>query len=319
MFFSRILYLRISKVAILFVGFTVMSDYKANLIIPGFPKTGTSSLHDYLNQHPEINMSKKKEPHFFSVDKQWKKGRAYYNELFDKSSNIVFRGESSTTYCIWPEAIRKISENVKSPKIIILLRDPVQRLISHYKWMYKLGLETDDILNAVERESMFDFHPDKPVHGCYRSYIEFSLYSKYIPLWTNQFGASSIYLVSSEQLLKDPLMILNNCFNFLGLSPLDTIDVINNNRTEEVSVVRSKLISHKSANRLRYRIPLKYQHWLRNQALIKFIWQRASLGKFLVVPSISDKDVRMLELRLKKEVAFYNDIFQRNLENKVGL
>ncbi|HEY9134269.1 MAG TPA: hypothetical protein VIM85_00570, partial [Pseudomonadales bacterium] len=79
-----------------------------NLFIPGSAKSGTSSLHEYLNQHPDISMSSEKEPHFFCI-KRNKKEAFEYEKLFENEKK--YRGESSTGYMVFhgvPERIKKI-------------------------------------------------------------------------------------------------------------------------------------------------------------------------------------------------------------------
>ncbi|MEA3642075.1 MAG: hypothetical protein VBE63_19355, partial [Lamprobacter sp.] len=112
-----------------------------NLVVPGFPKSGTSSLHEYLDLHPQINMSRHKESHFFAIEKHWNKGWDYHNSLFNISKDYSYYGESSTIYCISEKSIERIQSSLKSPKFIFLLRHPVQRVLSHYRWLCALGLE----------------------------------------------------------------------------------------------------------------------------------------------------------------------------------
>ena len=80
-----------------------LSDQRLpNLFIPGAGKSGTSSLHKYLNQHPDIYMSKNKEPHFFCHDdfnSKWEAYLQFYQEGIDKR----YRGESSTGYMVFPK------------------------------------------------------------------------------------------------------------------------------------------------------------------------------------------------------------------------
>ena len=57
-------------------------QYRCNLIVPGFPKSGTSSLHDYLNLHPDICMSSPKECHFFAIENRYENGCKFHNKIF---------------------------------------------------------------------------------------------------------------------------------------------------------------------------------------------------------------------------------------------
>src|SRR5205809_6736903 len=115
---------------------------RCNLIIPGFGKSGTASLHSYLALHPDICMSEPKEPGFFAISEAWRRGPEWYDTFFDDDGKPrCWYGESSTIYSIWEPALKRIKESLHSPKFIVLLRDPVQRLISHYKWYWAYGWE----------------------------------------------------------------------------------------------------------------------------------------------------------------------------------
>src|SRR5437764_6469248 len=127
---------------------------KCNLIILGFPKSGTSSLHEYLALHPDICMSREKEPQFFSISTQWERGFAWYDSLFeDEGRPRRWYGESSQSYSGWEPALQRIKAYLEEPRFIVLLRHPVDRLISHYRWLWAMDLESRPILKAVQEEN----------------------------------------------------------------------------------------------------------------------------------------------------------------------
>lgn len=219
------------------------SDYLCNLIIPGAAKSGTSSLHEYLNQHPKICMSRSKEPHHFSRIKKYELGARSHNELFDYSFEAQVFGESSTGYMIWPDSIKKISKNLDNPKIIMVLRDPVKRAFSHYRWRFRLGLEKRSFIEAVAKDG-FGYDPEKPDKLGYKSYLQFSQYSKYCPMWFEEFGKDNCLLVSSAELKNEPIKILNECFNFLKLSPLESVDSVFANQTDSAPTMSSSSLKN---------------------------------------------------------------------------
>lgn len=78
---------------------------KCNLVVAGFAKCGTTSLHKYLDLHPRICMSSRKEPHYFSLKAAYAKGSGWYDSLFDHSTaESTLFGESSTSYSTWEPA-----------------------------------------------------------------------------------------------------------------------------------------------------------------------------------------------------------------------
>jgi hypothetical protein len=196
---------------------------KVNLFIPGFGKSGTSSLHVYLNQHPDISMSVIKEPHFFSRRQSFVRGFEHYNTLFESSSNKKYFGESSTTYIGSKIAIDRIKEYVKNPKFIVLVRNPIDRIYSHYTWLYSLGLETLPLREAVLKDMDTVFDADVDIEGNFKNYLFFSKYGTLLSSYISNFGAENIKIITTESLNKDVIGTLNECFEFLKLEKLTSI------------------------------------------------------------------------------------------------
>lgn len=193
-----------------------MSDYLCNLIIPGAAKSGTSSLHEYLGAHPMISMSSKKEPHHFCLDNRYDEGAKVHNALFEKKPNAQYFGESSTGYLPWRKAAERIVRDLDSPQVIMILRHPVARCFSHYRWRYRLGLEKRSFLEAIQRDG-FGYDPEKPTKHGYMAYLEFSQYSRHCTAWQDLFGQNNCLFISSEDMLRDQQSTLDCCFEFLGL------------------------------------------------------------------------------------------------------
>ena len=118
-----------------------MKNYICNLMIPGAAKSGTSSRHDLLGQHRDIDMSKPKEPQHFSFDDLYEGGAEAHNGPFRSDGTYRYHGESSQCYMFHPVAMRRIKQHLPSPKIILRLRDPVAQLWSQYQWNYRRAVE----------------------------------------------------------------------------------------------------------------------------------------------------------------------------------
>ena len=105
-----------------------------NLLIVGAAKSGTTSLHNYLKQHPQIFMSAHKEPHFL-INSEIGENRIHkavlkfddYKQMFKTQKNYLFKGESSVMYLAYPQySIKNIKKYLSSKvKIIIMLRNPI--------------------------------------------------------------------------------------------------------------------------------------------------------------------------------------------------
>jgi hypothetical protein len=202
-----------------------------NLFIPGAGKSGTSSLHDYLSQHPEIYMSKIKEPQFFGVNKQYKKGWDWYSKLFEGSENFKVRGESSTGYLTFPQVIERIKESISEPKFIFIFRNPIDRAYSHYWWLRGMGYEDKSFRDAFLFDLDEEPNPDCHIGAGYKYYYQFGCYAKWLSRYYDVFGKDCIHIITSEQLKEKPIETLNSCTEFLSVKPFNSVNKTLSNKT----------------------------------------------------------------------------------------
>jgi hypothetical protein len=283
-----------------------MSEYKCNLIIAGVGKSGTSSLHSYLETHPKICMSDPKEPHFFSIDAVWKSGVSYHNGLFPGKAGATVFGESSTTYFSSEIAMRRIKNELHNPKVIVVLRDPVGRVISHYRWVYSLGLEKRPFLQAI-KESGYDFDPNVSIEGrCYMSYLEFSLYSKWVPKLQEVFGAENLLILRADDLKDHPDLVVDRCCEFLGVEKVDRILPAEQNRTEDI-VIRSQYPLLAS---LRMGIPAPARHLAKRLVpkLVELINRLSIRTRKVMLPTISEVEKKIVADILAEEIKYFSSV-----------
>lgn len=203
---------------------SVSSDIKAwfpNLFIPGAMKAGTTTLYYCLNQHPDIYMAQDKEPSFFTNDRTFDLLHEYYQPLFKKGIGCRYRGEASVTYMGSIKAVQRIKELAYNPRFIFILRNPVNRAISHYNFYQGRGFENRDFRQAFCGSLRVPYDEDhiSPAYytrGCYTQWIE---------IYQQTFGKKSIHLITTEALQKQPQQTINSCFSFLGLSQLSAINI----------------------------------------------------------------------------------------------
>ena len=108
---------------------------KPNFFIIGAAKAATTSLASILEQHPQAAIAQGKEPHFFSIDERYQAGWAWYGQFFQHVKNQTAIGDASTSYSrlrYHPETIRRIQNAVAQPKIIYMVRHPLERMESAY-------------------------------------------------------------------------------------------------------------------------------------------------------------------------------------------
>lgn len=138
---------------------TVPLRMRPEFLIAGAMKCGTTSLYNYLGQHPRVAKARKKELHYF--DWNYHLGPVWYASQFPVSSwhglsrsarPTVITGEASTDYLFHPRALERIVDALPSVKLIVLVRNPVDRAYSHYHHERKQGVETATFEQAVAEE-----------------------------------------------------------------------------------------------------------------------------------------------------------------------
>jgi sulfotransferase family protein len=186
-----------------------MSAVMPNLFIVGAPRAATTSLYDYLSSQPDVFMSPLKEPNFFSDQRM---ERHAYARLFSDADGFAHVGEASTTYLAneaAPERIKRVSPQAR---IVVSLRDPVERAYSDFLYSVREGLEQRSIsfAEAVRAElSCPDTQPG--------NYLEYSDYLPGLRRYEEHFGRDSMLVVFFEELLNDPDSVLQELLAFLGL------------------------------------------------------------------------------------------------------
>ncbi|EDX84828.1 Sulfotransferase domain superfamily [Synechococcus sp. PCC 7335] len=186
-----------------------------NLIIIGAMKSGTTSLHYYLDLHPDISMSRQKELDFFIAHKTWKKGVQWYRDNFADQTAKIY-GESSpnyTNYPRWKGVPERMFSVVPNAKIIYLLRDPIERMISHYLHAYTSGIESKSVEEALT----------KPLEKNW--YIARSQYFMQLQQYLQFFPDSNVLLITSEKLSKFPQETMKKVFDFIGVDSEFDLDV----------------------------------------------------------------------------------------------
>jgi hypothetical protein len=212
--------------------------------IIGAAKAGTTSLHYYLDQHPEVQMSLNKEPNFFSGPEN---GNPYplgrisrledYERLFDPS--FAVRGEASVCYTHHPRregTPERIKELVPDAKFVYVVRDPIERSVSQYK--YRVALEG-------ERRSLAEALGD--LSDPYSHCICPSLYASQLDRYLSHFPQERLMVVDHADLLGDRRSALREIFAFLAVD--ESVDASQFN--EELNTSREHRVYPQAYARLR--------------------------------------------------------------------
>lgn len=182
-----------------------MSKTPPDFIIVGAMKCGTTTLASQLRAQPGIFMTTPKEPNFFSDDAVFAQGQSWYEQLFANAAPGDICGEASTHYTklpTLPQALPRLLATGARPKIIYMIRNPVERAVSQYIHEWSTGKMGHDISAA------FDNHP---------RLIDYSRYGFQIAPWVEAFGAGAVHLASLEEMERTPQQVLEQVCAFLGL------------------------------------------------------------------------------------------------------
>ncbi len=255
----------------------IKQHFKPNFFIPGAAKSGTTSLHELLDTHPDISMSNEKEPVYWN-NKLFNEFEnleiSRYLNLFEQ--DVKIKGESTTSYMYYESFIRNVKNNFQqSPKFIFILRNPIDRYISHCNWLKGLGRENRRIDEIIKDEKYLDFeeYEDYP-----KQYYQFGLYNKWISRFIENFGKGNIKIVTFEKLVSERLNTLNSCFEFLGVSKMRSVKFIKSNKTNKVI------------------FPTIY-HFLRKSSIGKMKYTR--VGKYFLPKKIRTKIKKLIKIAIK--------------------
>ena len=200
-----------------------------NALIIGAQRCGTGSLYKYLGAHPCVVPSLRKETEFLS--RRFSMGLGWYRAHFPTQSRPLppfrpFTFEATPDYLFHPRAAERAAALVPDVKIVVLLRDPVERAYSQYRHMVRLGFETLPFDAALEAEAS-RIRPDieamaqDPLHYC-RAFLHFSyasrgLYAEQLERWLDRFPRDRFLFLRSEGMYAEPATTYKHVLAFLGL------------------------------------------------------------------------------------------------------
>lgn len=248
-----------------------------NLFIVGAPKAGTTSLHRYLDQHPEIFMSPEKEPSFFGaeldeVERDQPPAREArekaYLSLFDEATDERYLGEATPFYLWHPDVPERIANARPDARIVISLRDPVDRAYSHYLMEHREGREDESFIDAIQA----DLDAEITNHLADRMYIAPGRYCEQVERYLDVFGEDQVFVMTLGDLKQDARGLLEEIVAFLGLDtgPVAEIDLERHySYREPRSELARKIRNDERVKKLaRMVFPLKLREFLGDQVLL---------------------------------------------------
>ena len=217
-----------------------------NFLIIGAAKSGTTTMYEYMLQHPEVYMPVVKEPCFFDEAMTWKNGIGWYMSLFAEAKEHQICGEASTNYTRWPQ-VRGVPEKIKAvapdAKLIYVMRDPIKRAYSHYIHRWSKELHRSEPVSM----GFMEFVTNDPM--C----IDSSKYNMQIQEYLKFFPLNQMLLVVFENLIENPNDVMNQVFRFLNLDLISVSQTpVKANSSDEylVGAIRAKVAERFRGNAL---------------------------------------------------------------------
>lgn len=217
-------------------------------LVIGASRSGTTSLHHYLGQHPEIFMCSRKSPNFFVSEdpiparegpvarqmmSQWVANRQAYEALFSGAREGSVVGEVSPVYLQSWGAPERIRDLCPEARLVAILRDPAERAWAHYMGRIRDGLDNRESFEAVLEAELEEGLPDEVAFG---SYLGCSRYGHFLSRYFEVFPREQIQVCLFEELRDSPRDLLDDVFSFLAVdpSPSTAISMARHHQTGQV-------------------------------------------------------------------------------------
>jgi hypothetical protein len=287
-----------------------------NLFIVGAAKSGTTSLHNYLNQHPDVFMCTPKEPHFL-INNEIGKDRIpvgicsenEYRNLFIEGKGEKYRGESSVMYLMFPEiVIPKINQQYgEDCKIIIILRNPIERAYSGFQHVKRYNVKEDctDFKSAwnISEERYFSKLDMTPASR----YKKLGMYHKQVKSYLD--GIKNVHIIIYDDYQNDFQNEMIKVFNFLG------IDIINIDSAKEHMVGGWQWEDERIKNLMMKKTPIRsvLKFLIPFKGIRKNIRKNIQKRNTSEVAIISDKDKVMLKEFYKADIKKLSELINRDL------
>jgi hypothetical protein len=283
---------------------------KPDFFIVGAAKSGTTSLYSYLIQHPTIFMPELKEPHFFG---EWHpatgvKNLEEYLNLFARVPEEIRAGEATTAYLYSSSGAQEIKRFQPIAKIIMILRNPVDRAYSNY-WEQREGKywESREPVETLSFEEALEAEPERIQQGWGYAfhYVACGHYAEQVARYLDVFGYDAVRVYLFEDLVVDAEAVCRDVFSFLEVDPNYPIKVAKAYNPSGPS--RSALLSKLIYERLSIKVPVKK---------VLPITIRRSVKEWLRAKNVGSIPKMNPETRSRLQGVFRNDILR--LEKLIG-
>lgn len=273
----------------------IPENFRVNFMIIGAMKSGTTSLASHLAQHPEICFCREKEPMYF-IHADWKRNLKKYHELYSPSKNQIC-GEASTPYTTLPEfpfTAPNLFDYNPELKLIYIMRQPIDRIVSHYAHDFLMGRTKDPIEITILNNP---------------KYINISCYGAQIKPYMELFRSRNILLLTFEEYISQPFKTLKKVFEFLNVAEEISWEIDTSPKNKSVGMFRKKRWAYKLYQiNARIRISRVLPSFIRQRVLF---WTNYRLD---YKPALSKSTRKLLWRFLENDVEIIEQILNRQLK-----
>jgi Sulfotransferase domain len=194
---------------------------QVDFIVAGVQKAGTTAIHDFLAQHPHIALLRDQALHFFDKEEHFGSSRTGLSEPdyrillgnFDPGWRWRVAGEVTADYLYYPRALERIAGYNAKMKLIVSLRNPVERAFSQWNMRRDKGQEPLEFLDALKRDQQLGIWQGPRGNA----YLARSLYTPQLEKVFQLFPRDQVFIIKYENFRSDPFPILDRMFDFLGV------------------------------------------------------------------------------------------------------
>jgi len=282
-----------------------MMEMWPNFFIVGAPRSGTTSLYEYLKDTPEVFMSQIKEPNYFNPSvhddlflSKPIRNKKKYLDLFKNVKDKKVIGEASPTYLWDPKTPKLIHDVVPYARIIISLRDPIERAFSEYLFLRGLGSEKGTFLETIKRSIQAENYSSNRI-------IQNGLYFEQVKRYLDVYGSSQVKILIFEELVQDTWKLVKQVLDFLKIKhdPSTSVNEIHNAFTLPRGKIASSIVENKMLRKMGKTL-------LPRGGLFSL---RKILTKKTAKPSITNEEIRILKEFYQNDVRKLEKLLNQKL------